>query len=106
MADHAGAVPRGHTVYADGRVVRWNGRSAASGGVPIGTTTASARERLWEAVERLDDARSEPVMGATVFLDLETDTGIRRIARPADAQLEDPFAQAFEVCQAAAGEAA
>ena len=104
-AEGPGALPRGHTVYADRRVVRWNGRSAASGGTPLGVADAAAHDTLWAAALVLDGAESEPVMGPMLFLDLEIGPATQRLTLPSSAQPDADFDAAFRACQSAVASA-
>lgn len=101
-ADGPGSVPRAHTVYADGRVVRWNGRSG-TGGVLLGTARAGAVDSLWEAARALAAETNDPAMGPLAFIDVTEGGEVRRHARGAGATTGTLFGAAFTACTRAVG---
>lgn len=103
-SDHAGAVPRGHTVHADRRVARWAGRGA-SGDVVMGQADAEAHERLWQAARGFDGQQGGGAMEPVVFVEVATETQTRRYERRAAEQTDAAFEALYAACQEAVGSA-
>ncbi len=100
-SDAPGSVPRGHTVYADGRVVRWTGRSGASGGVEVGTSPPEAVEALWRAARTLEPTARVTASGPLAFVEITRGEASRRFSRALDPSPPDTtFDAALAACRA------
>lgn len=102
--DSPGGVPQAHTVYANGRVVRWNGRSATTGGAVLGRARSGARDTLWAALGQ-GALEAGVVAGPHAFVEVTGAQGTRRVSRPLRAHGEDAFHAVFAACREAVASA-
>lgn len=99
-------MPRAYTVFADGRVVRWNGRSAGQGGVEEPRAAQTALDSLWIAATRVAPEAGTPVVGPQVFLDIDRAGTVTRHAYRAGGEADRPFVDALRACWAASASGA
>lgn len=101
-SDAPGTAPRGHTVYADGRVVRWEGRSGAAGGVEVGAVPPGSVEALWRAARTLEPDARVAATGPLAFVEVTRGEASRRFSRALDPSPPDTtFDAAMAACRAA-----